>query len=87
MATAAMATPGGSAPGAEAPQQAQGQPDNKAAIEQFRQLAAMVQQLASKFPEFTPSASQIIPLIQKGMVAVAGNAQRTPDRQSPPVGP
>jgi len=61
-------------------------PDPRAAIEEFRQLAAMVQTLAQKYPEFTEAATQIMPLVQKGMIAVAGNASRTPEPAAPPVG-
>lgn len=56
------------------------------AVQQFTELAKQVQQLAQQYPEFVESAAQILPLIQKGMVRIAGNAQRTPERQAPPVG-
>jgi hypothetical protein len=67
--------------------QPQGDPNQaRAAIEDFRQLAQMVQVLAQKYPEFTEAATQIMPLIQSGMVKVAGNSSRTPDQQAPPIG-
>ena len=52
---------------------------------EFVQAAQMIQSLAQKYPEFTESAAQILPLIQKGMASVAGNPSRTPDRQAPPT--
>lgn len=52
---------------------------------EFVSLAQQVQQLAQRYPEFTEVATQILPLIQKGMSRVAGNAQRQPERQAPPI--
>jgi hypothetical protein len=64
-----------------------GQPQTKAVLDEFRGLAETIQGLAKKYPEFVDAATQILPLIQKGMVRVAGNPERTPERQAPPVGP
>jgi hypothetical protein len=63
----------------------QGQ-DPKQAIQEFTQLAQQIQQMAQKYPEFVESATQILPLIQKGMVRVSGNPDRVPEKQAPPGG-
>lgn len=65
---------------------AQGAGDVKAAIEAFRQVAMQVQMLSTKFPESSDIMQQILPLLQKAMVQVAGNPARQQDPQAPPVG-
>jgi hypothetical protein len=52
---------------------------------EFVKVAQAVQQLAQKYPEFTENAAEILPLLEKGMAKVAGNPQRTPERQAPPM--
>jgi hypothetical protein len=45
-----------------------------------------LQMLAQKYPEATDTIAQMLPMLQKAMVAVIGNPARTPDQQAPPVG-
>lgn len=60
--------------------------DVRGVLAQFRTVALQIQTLATNFPEFQDSAAQILPLLMKGMAAVAGNAQRTPPTAAPPIG-
>jgi hypothetical protein len=59
---------------------------NRGAVEEFRQLAMQIQQLAQKYPEIVDDAAQMLPLIQRAMSKVAGNPQRSPEKQAPPMG-
>lgn len=59
--------------------------DVRVILEQFRQLALQTQTLGTRFPEFQEYATQILPLIQKGMTAVVGNSQRVPPAPAPPA--
>lgn len=71
------------------PQGAQEQPQQnsaKAAIEEFRPLAEQVQALSGKYPEGGEAAGAILKLLTQWMTKVAGNQQRVPDKQAPPVG-
>ncbi len=73
-----MASAGQSQPGqaGQGPQQA---------VQEFTQLAQQIQALAKKYPEFVEGAAQILPMIEKSLTRIAGNPERTPDRQAPPV--
>lgn len=55
-------------------------------MEEFRQVAMQIQMLAQKYPEFSDTAAQILPMLVKGMTQVAGNPARTPATTAPPVG-
>jgi hypothetical protein len=63
-----------------------GQNDAATAIQQFTEVAKVIQQLAQQYPEFVDAAAQILQLLQQGMTKIAGNGQRTPARPAPPVG-
>jgi len=64
-----------------------GQQQARQVLDEFRSLAETVQGLAKKYPEFVEAATQILPLISKGMSLAAGNPERVPEKQAPPVGP
>ncbi len=80
-----MGQPSGNGQGGSPAGQQDQQQGPRQAIEEFRTLAQQIQQLAQKYPEFVESATQILPLIQKGMVKIAGNQERTPEPKAPPV--
>ena len=88
MASPAMNPAGsGAPPQGQAPAGASGDPQGaQKAIADFRNLAEMIQKLAGDYPEFTEAAAGFLPQLQKVMAKVAGNPQRTPDRQAPPQG-
>ncbi len=82
-----------SSPGMPQPQQSpqSGSPDGKPQEQQsdplqdFRKLAQDVQGLGTKYPEAAEGAAQMLKLIQGMMTRVAGNPQRTQEKQAPPT--
>lgn len=54
------------------------------AMNDFRTFAQAGTELAKKYPEATEGMTTILREIQKMMVRVAGNPQRTPQQQAPP---
>lgn len=55
-------------------------------MEEFKQVAMQIQMLAQKYPEFSDIASQILPMLVKGMSLVAGNPARSTPAAAPPIG-
>ena len=54
-------------------------------LQEFRSLAEQVMALGKKYPEAAQGSAQILKIVQQMMTQVAGNAQRTPEKQSPPM--
>jgi hypothetical protein len=80
--------PGGAPPPGGQPDaggQGAGGPGN-AAIEPIRSIAQALAAYAQQHQEATEEITQIFPLLQRVMARVAGNGQRTPDKQAPPQG-
>lgn len=53
---------------------------------EFRSVANLLMALGKKYPEAAGAMAEALQAIQKAMVAVAGNPQRTPEAQAPPQG-
>lgn len=81
MAAQPQPMPQQSSPDGGGQQQAQGDP-----MQEWRTWAQAGMELAKKYPESTEGMSMILKEIQKIMVRVAGNPQRTPAAQAPPSG-
>jgi len=82
-----MSTPGMSQP-QEQGSPGQGQPPSgqqQDPLQDFRQLAQQVQQLAQKYPEAAEGSATILKTIKDMMTRVAGNPQRTQEKQAPPA--
>lgn len=54
-------------------------------LQEFRSLAEQVMALGKKYPEAAQGSAQIMKIIQQMMTSVAGNAQRTPPKEAPPM--
>lgn len=78
MATQAQPMPQQASPGA-------GQP-NGDSMQEWRSWAEAGMQLARKYPEATEGMAMIMREVQKIMVRVSGNPQRTGAAQAPPMG-
>jgi hypothetical protein len=65
--------------------QGQSQETQDDPLNKFRALGQQVKQLQDQFPEFSENAIAILREIQKGMTKVAGNPQRTQEKQAPPI--
>jgi hypothetical protein len=76
-------------PGAGAgapPPQAAGAGPGPQVVAQFKQVAQQIQMLAQQYPEFSDLASQILPMLVKGLTLVSGNPARSTPAAAPPVG-
>lgn len=76
-----MATQPMAAAGAQQESQNQQQGDP---LEPFRNFAKLGMALGQQFPEAAQYMAEILRTIQKAMTAVAGNPQRTQEKQPPP---
>lgn len=65
------------------PQQDQGQQQDPLA--DFRALGEQIMAIGKKFPETSKVAAQMLKMVQEMQTSVAGNPQRTPDKQAPPM--
>jgi len=66
------------------PEQQQ-KPEGGDPLQEFRSLAEAVMAIGKKYPEAAQGAAAIMKEIQKMQVQVAGNAQRTPQKEAPPM--
>lgn len=78
------ASPSG-APGVGQAQNAEAAQQKMAAVrDAVTQIAQQIKTVGERVPEFAPAAAQAIKALQQGMTLVAGNPERTPERQAPP---
>jgi hypothetical protein len=67
------------------PMPEQGKEQGSDPLQEFRSLAEQVMALGKKYPEAAQGSAQIMKIVQQMMTSVAGNAQRTPQREAPPM--
>jgi hypothetical protein len=67
------------------PMPEQGKEQGSDPLQEFRSLAEQVMALGKKYPEAAQGSAQILKIVQQMMTSVAGNAQRTPQREAPPM--
>lgn len=66
--------------------QAGQQPQEQDQLGEFRSVAQIIMALGQKYPESAKNMADALRAIQGAMTQVAGNPQRTPQRQAPPQG-
>jgi len=55
-----------------------------AARDAVTQTAKQIQIIGQQFQEMGPACANALKALKEGLVLVAGNPERTPDRQAPP---
>jgi hypothetical protein len=66
-------------------QQGQDQGQQGDPLAEFRELGEKIMALGKKYPEAAQGSAQMLKIVQQMMTSVAGNAQRTPEKQAPPM--